>query len=90
MDTIYNKKENLVTKLIGNETVIVPINNNVADMDKVFTLNPVASFIWEQLDGRKNTTEILGLILKNFNINKEQAEKDLKQFFVNAKGKLVY
>jgi hypothetical protein len=48
---IYRRNDNFVSRRIENETVLVPIRNNVGDLDCIFSLNPVGALVWEQLGG---------------------------------------
>ena len=77
---IYSRAENIVSRDIAVETILVPIRGNVADMQYIFTLNSVGVFIWDQLEGTKNLADILDLLLENFAVNREQAEQDILDF----------
>ena len=80
MNTTYRKKENIVTRHIAGETLLVPIYGELANMERIFTLDPVAAFIWEQLDGKRNLKEIRDGVLNAFDVKKEQAETDISEF----------
>jgi len=41
----FAKKNNLVTRNIGGETIIVPVEGHVGDLDSIYTLNEVGSTI---------------------------------------------
>ncbi len=80
MNTTFRKKENIVTRLIAGETLLVPIYGELANMEKIFTLDPVATFIWEHLDGNKSLKEIRDGVLNAFDVKKEQADMDISEF----------
>ena len=87
-EKIYRKKEEIVARTIAGELFLVPIRGKLADMQHIFTLSPAAEFIWDQLDGKRNIGEIGTMILKEFEVGKEQANKDLQDFIeelLNAK-----
>ena len=50
----YRKNENFVYRMIKHETILVPIKDNVGDMDSLYNLNEVGAFVWERLDGEKH------------------------------------
>jgi len=77
---IYRRKENIVSREIAGETILVPIRGKLADMQNIFTLNTVGAFIWNQLDGTKNLEDVLKLLLDKFDVTKEEAEKDTHEF----------
>ena len=62
------------------ETLLVPIYGELANMEKIFTLDSVAAFIWEQLDGKKSLEDIRDGVLDAFDVKKEQAETDIFEF----------
>ena len=72
--------DQLVTRRIMEERLVVPIRGKLADMQAIFALTPVADFIWERLDGQKTLGDILEEILAEFNVEKEQAKADLLEF----------
>ena len=79
-EEIYRHHDSIVSRRIEDEVILVPIRQNVADLDSIFTLSEVAAHIWEQIDGRRTNAEILSLIVEEFDATEEEAEKDLKEF----------
>ena len=80
LDSIYIRKDNVITRQIAGETLLVPISGDLASMEQVFMLDPVAAFIWEQLDGKRILNDILQGILDSFEVEKKQAETDAYEF----------
>lgn len=80
LDKTYIRNNNIITRKILDETILVPIRNNVVNLQRIFSLNSVSVFIWQQLDGKRNIEEILNCILKTFEVNRETAEADLYEF----------
>jgi len=81
LNTIYRKKENMVTRRIAGETLLVPIRSQVADMQNIFALtHSSAEYIWQQLDGKQNLEQIHQGILDNFQVENQQALSDLQEF----------
>ncbi len=80
LSAVYRKRDNFVEKQVGNELVLVPLTDNVADMNSVFTLNEVGTFIYNCLDGIKTLGEILDEILEAYEIDAETAQVDLRSF----------
>ncbi len=77
---IAQSRERFATKQIGEELVLVPIEKSVADMDRMFTLNEVGRFVWENLQEDSTTEKLLGAVLSEFDIDQETASTDLQQF----------
>ncbi len=79
-DKAYSKKEEVVSREIAGETILVPVRGKLADMQKIFSLNQTAEYIWQNLDGKKKLNDILEGVLSQFDVNKEEAEKDMLEF----------
>jgi hypothetical protein len=77
---VYKKSEFFVFRKIADECLLVPIGQNVADLESIFTLNEVASRIWELIDGKTDIQQIKARIAEEFEVTPEIAEKDLKQY----------
>ncbi|MEW5736902.1 MAG: PqqD family protein [Thermodesulfobacteriota bacterium] len=80
MNDIVVKEENLVSRKIAGETLVVPIRGRLADMQRVFALNPLADFIWERMDGRRTVGEIREAVLAAYEVTPEEAEADIHDF----------
>lgn len=79
-DKIYQKKEEVVSREIAGETILVPVKGKLADMQKIFSLNQTAEYIWKNLDGKKKLDDICRGLLTHFDVNQTEAEKDISEF----------
>jgi hypothetical protein len=80
LNSILSRSPSVVTRKTGNEYVLVPVANNIADMDSVYTLNETGAFIWEHIDGKKNVSEIIAALTEEYDIDKDTATKDVIDF----------
>jgi hypothetical protein len=71
---------NIVSRKVADELFLVPVTGNIANMQRIFTLNPVAEYIWQELQNHKTLSEIRDGILKTFEVGKKQAESDIREF----------
>jgi len=85
---IFQNKSQFATRKVGNEMVLVPLKNNIANMNKMFTLNDVACFIWESINGKSTKKDILTSIIEAFEINLETAESDYDEF-IESVSKMI-
>ena len=74
------KPETIVSRSIAGETILVPIRGNLADMEKIFSLEQVGEFIWQQLDGEQPLSEICDRVVDRFDVERDVAEADLQAF----------
>ena len=77
---IIAQNDDIVSRDIAGQTILVPIRGNLADMQNIFTLNKIGVFIWEQLDGKSPLSETLESLLAHFDVSSQEAEKDILKF----------
>ncbi len=80
LSVVYRKCNNFVEKKVGDEIVLVPLTDNVADMNSVFTMNEVGTFIYSRLNSLKTLGEILDEILLTYEVDIDTAKADLHDF----------
>ncbi len=73
-------KTKFVTREVGNELILVPLSQNVAQMSELFTMNETARFIWENSAETNSIDDMVPLMTDNFNIDQETAKKDIALF----------
>jgi Coenzyme PQQ synthesis protein D (PqqD) len=89
LKSILSHSPSIVTRKTGNEYVLVPVTNNIADMNSVYTLNETGAFIWEHIDGKRNVEEIINTLTKEYDIDNESASKDVFSFIENMSKYLI-
>jgi hypothetical protein len=80
LKSIISQSASIVTRKTGNEYVLVPITDNIADMNSVYTLNETGAFIWEHFDGKRNLEEIIVALTNEYDIDHKTAESDVLSF----------
>ena len=89
LKSVISHSPSVVTRKTGSEYVLVPIANNIADMNSVFTLNETGAFIWEQIDGKRNVEEIITELTKEYDIDITTAAADVKAFIEKMSKYLI-
>ena len=74
---IYKQDPSIVARQIAGEMILVPIRQNVGDLESIYLLNETALFAWQQLDGSINLGEIRDRIIQEFDVDGLQAGHDL-------------
>lgn len=77
---VYRRQADIVAREVAGEMILVPIKGHLANLQRIFTLNPVGEFLWSQLDGRSTVREITRRLVREFEVTAEQAEADTLQF----------
>ncbi|MDD5116631.1 MAG: PqqD family protein [Candidatus Omnitrophica bacterium] len=73
----YHKNPSVISRAVGNETVLVPIQNNTANLEEIFMLNETSGRIWGCIDGKNSVAEIKKIITDEFNVTPREAQADL-------------
>ncbi|HBQ84072.1 MAG: hypothetical protein A2X03_09855 [Bacteroidetes bacterium GWA2_40_15] len=89
LKSVISHSPSVVTRKTGSEYVLVPIANNIADMNSVFTLNETGAFIWEQIDGKRNVEEIITELTKEYDIDITTAAADVMAFIEKMSKYLI-
>jgi len=79
-ERVLRKRDEVVSREIAGETILVPIRGKLVDMERVFTVNPVGAHVWQQLNGRRSLAEIRDSVLETFDVEKAQADVDIQEF----------
>ena len=80
LERCYNRSPDIVSRKIANKVILVPIRHNVGDLESIYTLNEVATRIWELVDGRRKIYQIRDIILEEFEVTPQKIEKDLTKY----------
>lgn len=75
--SVFRRTPDVVCRNVGAESILVPIRNNVGNLDFVYTLSPVAARIWSLLDGVKSADEIVEVICSEYETDRDTALADL-------------
>ncbi len=86
LDKVYKKSDSIVFRKIADEFILVPIRQNVGDLESISTLNEVAARIWELIDGKMKVREIKDKIVEEFEVTPQQAEKDIIEYLQQLEG----
>ncbi len=82
-------KANFVTRQMGNEMVMVPLTDKVADMTSVLTLNEVGADILRLLEKPLTIEELIRELLEIYDVDEPTLIKDVEVFIMEASGKNV-
>jgi len=89
LKSVFSHSPGIVTKKTGDEYVLIPVANNIADMNSVYTLNESGAFIWELIDGKRNVEVIINTLTEEYDIDYDSASKDVFSFINNMSNYLI-
>jgi hypothetical protein len=81
LSSCFVKAEELVTRHIAGETLIVPVKGQVGDLDSIYTLNEVGTRIWQLIDGDTPLSNIVNAIQSEYEVTEQEATRDVLELF---------
>ena len=78
-------KKELIKREIAGDTILVPVGKSVYESNGLFVLNELGAFIWDLLPSVDTEEEICNLVLEQYDVQREVAEKDVKEFLDKLK-----
>jgi len=88
LKSVPSRSSSVVTRKTGREYVLVPVTNNIADMNSVYTLNETGAFLWELIDGENNIEDMIEALIREYDIDEETATADVFEF-INEMNKYL-
>ena len=89
LKTILSRSQSVVTTKTGNEYVLVPVANNIADMNSVYTLNETGAFIWEHINGENSVEDIINKMMAEYEVDFLTASEDVYSFIDDIRKYLI-
>ncbi|SRR5258708_83196 len=77
---LYIRSDAVVSRVIAGETLIVPVRKGVGDLASIYSLNAVASSIWQTIARPRSKSEIVQIIEQNFEGDRQHVERDVEVF----------
>ncbi len=74
---IYRQDPDVVCRRVATEIFLVPIRQNVREVG-LFTMNEVAAFVWERLDGRHTLEDLVHEVVEEFDVAADTARRDIE------------
>lgn len=79
-DVRFIRNQEVVSRKIQGELIIVPIRSGVGDLNSLYTLNPVGSVLWDFMTEGHTIAEMVQRVCDEFEVTKAQARKDIENF----------
>jgi hypothetical protein len=80
MNECYRKSENIVTRCIAGQTLLVPVAANVAELDSLYMLNEMGTRIWELIGSNTTLDRVVEAITREYDVEPEEAASSILEF----------
>ncbi len=71
--------------MIDDETILLPIYKTSDEINCIYTLNKVASRVWELIDDKRTPLEIKNKVLKEFDTTPREVDKEMQKLLKDLK-----
>src|SRR5262245_8592242 len=75
--SVFRRSADVVSRKVGGESILVPIRQNVGNLDFVYTLSAVAADVWAMLDEKHSLEAIIDAICADYDVDRETATTDV-------------
>ncbi len=84
----YVRSDLVVARVIGGETLVVPVHGGVGDLASVYSFNETGTGIWEALACPRSVDELARIVASTYVTTAEDARSGIEQFLEEtcAKG----
>lgn len=79
-------KNGFALRKIIDETMAMPIGENVEKFQATIVLNEVSAFIWRQLQEPKTVSDLVALVTAEYRVDAETAENDIRALLEKLRG----
>ena len=76
-----------ILREVVDEYVLIAVGDTALKFNGIIGLNPVSACIWKNLQEEKSREELLEAILDEFEVTREEAEKDMDEFLDQLREK---
>lgn len=76
----FTRNPDYIFRQIAEETILVPIHQEVADLQYIYTFNEVGAFLWECLAEKQTAQMLQDAVLAAYDAHPEQVAEDVQQF----------
>lgn len=73
-------KSGLMLREIAKEWVVVPLGARVVELNGIITLSESGAILWRMLEKGADEEELIGALLKEYDIDEETARADVVRF----------
>jgi hypothetical protein len=77
---LLRRVDDVVQRQVAGEVFLVPIRGRLADLQELFVLSETGRSIWEHLDGRHSLDDLVAGVVREFEVEAEQARSDALAF----------
>jgi hypothetical protein len=79
-DEKFTRSQSVVARIVGGETLIVPVRNKVGDLASIYSMNETGTLIWKLLESPQTLAELANSLAQHFEVDLGRADSDVTNF----------
>lgn len=83
---IFKKNKDMVTRVIEDESILLPIYKSSEEINCIYTLNKPASRVWELIDGKRSLAKVREKLLKEFDATPKEIDREMVALLKDLRG----
>lgn len=80
------RSESVVARVVGGETLLVPIRAKVGDLASIYSFNGTGSLIWKLLESPRTVAQLAAAVAEAYDVDSARAEQDVTNFVSEMKS----
>jgi Coenzyme PQQ synthesis protein D (PqqD) len=77
---------NVVSRVVADEALVVPIRGGAGDLDSIYTFNDSGTKLWAMLEEGRSATELAEYLEASYGITASQAQMDADSFVAELRA----
>src|SRR5580698_1313947 len=79
------RSRNVVSRVVADEAIVVPIRRGAADMDSIYTFNETGTKLWAMIEQSRTAAELAAHLELEYELPAEKAAGDIQQFLAELR-----
>jgi hypothetical protein len=75
----FRPSPDVVFRRVGEEAVLVPLAQNVGNLEWVYTLSAVAARVWQLLDEAHSVADLVAVVCEEYDVEPDVATADVNE-----------
>lgn len=77
------RSQSVVSRVVADEAIVVPIRRGAADMDSIFTFNETGTRLWAMIEENQSPSEMAAHLQAEYGVSAEMATADIQRFLAD-------
>ena len=74
------RSPNVVSRVVADEAIVVPIRRGAADLDSIYTFNEAGTELWSLIEKGLDRAGLISHLQSQYGLSTEQATQDAHSF----------